>query len=206
MIAPGQIGALGFEKVELGLNGVFLLRPQVLSDSRGCFFESYHEEKMKLLGIRDRFIQDNQSRSVRHTLRGLHYQLQNPQAKLCRVVAGEVLDVVVDIRRGSPSFGCWTSAILSDENHFQIYIPAGFAHGFLVLSEAAVFLYKCSALYDPHDDYGIRWDDPALDIRWGEDSPIISSKDSTLPRLAELPPERLPQYDGEKSGSAGGRT
>jgi dTDP-4-dehydrorhamnose 3,5-epimerase len=185
-----------FARIDLGLDGVFILSPKVLSDKRGYFFESYHEARIADAGIRERFVQDNQSRSVQHTLRGLHYQLQRPQAKLCRVIVGEVLDVAVDVRAGSPHFGKWTSATLSEENHLQIYIPAGFAHGFLVLSEVAVFLYKCSAFYEPDDDFGIRWNDPAIGIRWGVESPILSAKDAALPLVTDLPMSRLPRYAG----------
>lgn len=184
-----------FERIELGLEGVILLRPLVFQDPRGHFFESYHEEKFSGLGIRHRFVQDNQSRSVRHTLRGLHFQLKAPQAKLCRVLQGKVLDVAVDIRVGSPNFGKWTSIVLSGDNNLQIYIPAGFAHGFLVLSETAIFLYKCSAFYFPGDEHGIRWDDTSLGIQWNENSPLLSTKDSSLPLLSQLSSAELPQYE-----------
>jgi dTDP-4-dehydrorhamnose 3,5-epimerase len=194
MTKPGT-ARQGFEKIDAGLEGVVLLRPTVFRDSRGQFFESYHEAKFAALGIRDRFVQDNQSRSVRRTLRGLHYQLKRPQAKLCRVVHGEVLDVAVDIRLGSPNFGKWTGAVLSGENGLQIYIPAGFAHGFLVLSESAEFLYKCSDFYDSDDERGIRWNDPALGIGWNEDAPLLSTRDSALPLLSELSAEFLPRYE-----------
>jgi dTDP-4-dehydrorhamnose 3,5-epimerase len=184
----------GFEKINAGLPGVVLLHPTVFRDARGQFFESYHEAKLAALGIRDRFVQDNQSRSVRGALRGLHYQLKRPQAKICRVAQGEVLDVAVDIRLGSPNFGKWAGVVLSGENSLQIYIPAGFAHGFLVLSESADFLYKCSEFYDRDDERGIRWNDPTLGIRWNEASPLLSAKDSALPLLADLPAEFLPRY------------
>jgi dTDP-4-dehydrorhamnose 3,5-epimerase len=185
----------GFEKIDGGLEGVVLLRPTVFRDARGQFLESYHEAKFAALGIHDRFVQDNQSRSVRGTLRGLHYQLKHSQAKICRVVQGEVLDVAVDIRRGSPNFGKWTGVVLSGENGLQIYIPPGFAHGFLVLSESADFLYKCSDFYDRDDEHGIRWNDPTLGIRWNEDSPLLSAKDAALPLLSEVPAELLPKYE-----------
>src|SRR5689334_6186684 len=130
-------------RIETDLPGVFLIEPQVFEDSRGFFLESYHAEKFRALGIENTFVQDNHSKSIRGTLRGLHYQLNFPQAKLCRVVRGEVLDVAVDVRRGSPHCGKWTAAVLSATNKQQIFVPAGFAHGFLVLSEEAEFLYKC---------------------------------------------------------------
>ncbi|MDE3135996.1 MAG: dTDP-4-dehydrorhamnose 3,5-epimerase [Acidobacteriota bacterium] len=187
----------GFEKIDAGLEGVVLLRPRVFRDARGQFFESYHGAKFAGLGIHDQFVQDNQSQSMRGTLRGLHYQLKHPQAKLCRAVQGEVLDVAVDIRLGSPNFGKWTGVVLSAENRLQIYIPAGFAHGFLALSESAEFLYKCSDFYDRDDEHGIRWNDPTLGIQWNEASPLLSAKDSALPLLAELPAEFLPRYEAD---------
>ena len=140
---------------------------------------------------------DNHARSSRHTLRGLHYQLEHPQAKLCRVVHGEVLDVVVDVRLGSPHFGKWITAVLSADNHQQIYIPPGFAHGFLVLSETAEFLYKCSDFYYPDDERGIAWDDPDLGIPWNLANPTLSPKDARHPRLHQVPLEFLPRYAGD---------
>lgn len=133
-----------FDRLETAIAGVAIIKPRVVGDKRGFFWETYHSAKFAELGIRDTFVQDNHSYSRRGTLRGLHYQLPHAQAKLCRVVRGEVLDVAVDIRRGSPTFGKWTSAVLSAENKYQIYIPRGFAHGFAVVSEEAEFLYKCS--------------------------------------------------------------
>lgn len=156
--------------------------------------ETYHAQKYAEIGIADTFVQDNQSRSVKHTLRGLHYQLRHSQAKLCRVVEGEVLDVAVDIRAGSPTFGKWTSVVLSAEAQNQIYIPAGFAHGFVALSDVAQFLYKCSDFYAPGDEYGIRWNDPGLNIKWGVSAPLISDKDAAYPVLADIPRELLPKY------------
>jgi dTDP-4-dehydrorhamnose 3,5-epimerase len=185
-----------FERLETPLAGVCLIQPKVFGDPRGFFFESYHETKFLSLGITDRFVQDNHSRSAKNVLRGLHYQLLRPQAKLCRVVEGEVLDVAVDIRRGSPSFGKWVSAVLSSKSHNEIYIPAGFAHGFLTLSESVHFLYKCSDLYDPADEYGVLWSDPRLAIEWGASQPLVSAKDSQLPPLDKVPQERLPKYPG----------
>ena len=172
-----------------------MLQPQVHEDARGFFFESYHQAKLADLGIREVFVQDNHSKSCRNTLRGLHYQLQHPQAKLCRVVQGEVLDVAVDIRVGSPHFGHWVSAVLSAENKQQIFIPAGFAHGFAVLSETAEFLYKCSHFYSAEDERGILWSDPELGIPWEVSEPVISRKDAANPRLARVPAEFLPPYD-----------
>lgn len=173
---------------------VIVIEPDVHFDGRGFFLESYHQQKFEALGIRDQFVQDNHSRSLKGTLRGLHYQLHRPQAKLCRVVSGEVLDVAVDIRRGSPTFGKWASAVLSAENRRQIYVPGGFAHGFVVLSETAEFLYKCSDFYDRADERGIVWDDPDLKIEWGISAPLLSEKDKRAPRLADVSPDDLPLY------------
>lgn len=181
-------------RIETSLPGVCLLQPKVFADPRGFFLESYHREKFAALGITATFVQDNHSRSTRGVLRGLHYQLLHPQAKLCRVIEGQVLDVAVDIRLGSPTFGKFTSAVLTAQNHEQIYIPAGFAHGFLVLSETAQFLYKCSDFYDPSDEHGILWNDPALNIPWGVTDPILSDRDRKNPPLAQVPPELLPPY------------
>ncbi len=180
--------------VETGIPGVVLIRPQVHADARGFFFESYHQAKLAESGIRDVFVQDNHSRSSRNTLRGLHYQLNHQQAKLCRVIQGEVLDVAVDIRLGSPHFGRWVSAVLSAENKQQILIPRGFAHGFLVLSETAEFLYKCSDFYYPDDEHGLVWNDRDLSIAWNATDPILSAKDRTYPTLRGVPPELLPHY------------
>lgn len=180
-------------KIETSLPGVLLLEAEVFEDARGFFFESFNQERFRALGIEHPFVQDNHSRSIRGTLRGLHYQLRNPQAKLCRVVRGEVLDVAVDIRRGSPYFGKWVSAVLSESNKRQIYIPAGFAHGFAVLSETADFLYKCSTLYDAASDRGVRWNDPLLAIDWQlSKEPLLSAKDAVHPLLAQVPEADLP--------------
>jgi dTDP-4-dehydrorhamnose 3,5-epimerase len=180
--------------VETQIPGVVLIRPQVHTDARGFFFESYHQGKLAECGIRESFVQDNHSRSSRHTLRGLHYQLKHPQAKLCRVVEGEVLDVAVDIRRGSPCFGRWVSAVLSAENKQQILIPRGFAHGFLVLSESAEFLYKCTDFYYPDDEHGVAWNDPELNIAWNSTDPILSAKDRAYPVLRAIAADFLPRY------------
>ena len=184
-----------FERCDTAIPGVIVIKPRVIRDPRGFFLETFHQEKFAGLGISDAFVQDNHSCSRSGTLRGLHYQLRHPQAKLCRVVRGGVLVVAVDIRRGSPSFGRWTSTTLSAENMQQIYIPRGFAHGFVVLSEEAEFLYKCSDFYDPASEYGVHWADPRLAIDWGIAEPVVSAKDSRYPRLAEISPELLPVYE-----------
>ncbi|HLZ92181.1 MAG TPA: dTDP-4-dehydrorhamnose 3,5-epimerase [Candidatus Acidoferrum sp.] len=185
------------ERIETSLPGVCELRPVIHRDSRGSLFEAYHHAKFSDLGIRDSFLQDNHSTSSQGTLRGLHYQLLHPQAKLCRVVDGEVLDIAVDIRLGSPHFGKWTSVRLSATAHNQIYIPAGFAHGFLALTETVQFLYKCSDYYAPSDEYGILWNDPALAIHWGTSAPALSKRDANNPRLAEVQERFLPRYSLE---------
>ena len=182
------------QRLNTTLPGVFELRPKVFRDDRGSLCETYHSAKFAELGITDVFVQDNNSISKKGTLRGLHYQLHKPQAKLCRVVEGEALDIAVDIRIGSPTFGQWASVVLSTEIQNQIYIPVGFAHGFLALADRVQFLYKCGALYDPADERGILWSDPDLAINWGVDSPIVSEKDRKFKRLAEMPQESLPRY------------
>jgi dTDP-4-dehydrorhamnose 3,5-epimerase len=182
------------KKIETAIPGVFLIEPLVIGDERGFFSETYHEQKFARLGITDRFVQDNHSRSVRGTVRGLHYQLAHQQAKLCRVVQGEVLDVAVDVRRGSPHFGRHVSAILSAENRRQMYVPRGFAHGFAVLSDSAEFLYKCSDFYHPEDERGILWNDQELGIDWGVDVPLLSEKDRGHPPLSRVPAADLPEY------------
>lgn len=182
-------------RVETTLPGVFLIQSEPRQDTRGFFLEIYHQAKFAELGITDRFVQDNLSRSKKGVLRGLHYQLLRPQAKLCRVIEGQVLDVAVDIRVGSPSFGKWVKVLLCAENHNQIYIPAGFAHGFLVLSDWAQFLYKCSDFFDPADDRGVLWNDLDLNIAWGIECPVVSEKDKQNPRLSDIRREFLPHYD-----------
>ncbi len=181
-------------RIETPLPGVYLIEPRVFADDRGFFMETYHEDKFAELGIEARFVQDNHSRSGCGTLRGLHYQLLQPQAKLCRVVAGSVLDVVVDIRYGSPTFGHSFTALLTAENKRMIYVPRGFAHGFVVCSEAAEFLYKCDDFYRPDDERGVAWNDPDLGVDWGIAEPLLSGKDRQNPRLAALQPDDLPTY------------
>ena len=166
----------------------------IFRDARGFFLETYNHQKSSDLGLSDVFVQDNHSRSEKGTLRGLHFQLRHAQAKLCRVVEGEVLDVAVDIRIGSPTFGKWTSVRLSAERQNQIYIPKGFAHGFVALSNTVQFLYKCSDFYDPASEYGIIWNDPGLAISWGVANPLISEKDAKYSTLAAMPREFLPLY------------
>jgi dTDP-4-dehydrorhamnose 3,5-epimerase len=194
------------DRHESGLPGVWLLRPRVFADPRGFFLESYNRRTMEQLGIRQVFVQDNHSRSSRGVLRGLHYQLGQPQAKLVRVTRGRVFDVAVDIRRGSPHFGRWTGHELSADNHLMLYAPEGFAHGFLVLSEVAEFQYKCSDFYAPAEERAIAWDDPELAVDWplGDIEPTLSDKDRRAPRLAQVPAEELPRYPGTGSGAGSG--
>ena len=176
------------------LPGVFVVRPRVHEDPRGFFMETYRENVLAGAGIHEQFVQDNHSHSSRGVLRGLHYQLRNPQAKLCRVVQGEVLDVAVDIRVGSPNFGQWVSVLLSAENHVELYVPKGFAHGFVVQSETADFLYKCSDYYNGSDDRGVLWNDPAIGIDWETPSPILSEKDNSYLPLSQIALDQLPRY------------
>ena len=161
------------------ISDVLIIQPQIFGDERGFFLESFNQKIFcEKTGLNVEFVQDNHSRSVQNVLRGLHYQIQQPQGKLIRVVAGEILDVAVDIRRNSPTFGQWVSCYLSAENRHQLWVPAGFAHGFLVVSEMAEVLYKTTDYYAPQYERSIRWDDPDLSINWNLDAaPILSSKD-----------------------------
>lgn len=172
---------------------VLVVEPDVLRDDRGFFLETYHAEKYRAAGIPMPFVQDNRSRSVRGTIRGLHLQVSRPQAKLIQVISGEIYDVAVDVRRGSPTFGRFVGLRLSADGCRQIYIPPGFAHGFAVLSEHADVEYKCSAVYEPTAEVGIAWNDPAIGIPWPVAQPILSDRDRRSSPLAALD-ERLPFY------------
>jgi dTDP-4-dehydrorhamnose 3,5-epimerase len=163
------------------LPGVRVLEPTVYRDDRGFFLETFRADGLATLGIDVTFVQDNHSRSVQRTLRGLHWQWRRPQAKLIRVIEGAIFDVVVDIRRGSPSFGRWVGVQLSADDFRQLYVPIGFAHGFCVLSETAQIEYKCSDYYDPAGEAGLRWDDPAVGIDWPVRDPILSPRDANHP-------------------------
>jgi dTDP-4-dehydrorhamnose 3,5-epimerase len=171
--------------ISTALPGVVVLEPHVHSDGRGFFVEVYNVERLRSHGIDVAFVQDNHSRSVRGTLRGLHWQFRRPQAKLVRVVQGEIFDVAVDIRRGSPTFGTWMGVTLSGENFRQTFIPEGFAHGFCVISETADVEYKCSDYYDPGGEAGLVWNDPAIGIAWPVESPLLSPRDAAHASLAE---------------------
>ena len=183
---------------EKSIPGVLLIEPMVFEDDRGFFLETYHEKKYPEAGIDKPFVQDNHSHSCRGTLRGLHYQLKHPQGKLVYVIRGEIFDVAVDIRRGSPTFGQWTGTILSEKNKHQLFIPEGFAHGLCVISETADVLYKCTDLYAPGDEYGILWSDPVIGVDWPVENPVLSEKDAESPRLMDVPEELFPLYNKER--------
>jgi dTDP-4-dehydrorhamnose 3,5-epimerase len=180
--------------VETTLPGALIIEPQVFGDARGFFYESYNKASYREAGINAEFIQSNVSRSARGVLRGLHYQWPNPQGKLVSVLEGEVYDVAVDIRLGSPTFGQSVGVMLTAENHRHFWIPESFAHGFCVLSEFATFTYQCTALYDRAADAGIRWNDATLGIDWPLSAPLLSDKDDKAPLLKDVAPERLPVY------------
>ncbi|HVR82176.1 MAG TPA: dTDP-4-dehydrorhamnose 3,5-epimerase [Luteimonas sp.] len=180
--------------IQSDLPGCLLIEPQVFADERGFFYESFNHDKLAAHGLQPAFVQGNVSSSARGVLRGLHYQWPKPQGKLVSVLEGEIWDVAVDIRRGSPTFGRWTAVVLSADNKRHFWIPEGFAHGFVTLSERAVFTYLCTATYDRAADAGIRWDDPALAIDWPVSAPLLSDKDAKAPFLAEVAEERLPVF------------
>lgn len=176
------------EFVRTDIPEVILIRPKVFGDARGYFLETWQQIRFAEAGIEAEFVQDNHSHSARGVLRGLHYQIQHPQGKLVRVVTGSVFDVAVDVRRGSPTFGRWVGYELSDQNHHMLWVPPGFAHGYLVLSEAADFLYRCTDFYAPASERAIRWDDPDLGVGWplpGGAAPVLSAKDSAAPRFRD---------------------
>jgi dTDP-4-dehydrorhamnose 3,5-epimerase len=180
----------------MSLREVLLVEPARFGDARGYFVETYRQDRYRAAGIDLAFVQDNLSFSGRGILRGLHLQHPGDQGKLVYVLSGEVFDVAVDVRVGSPSFGKWTGSLLSADDHRQLWIPPGFAHGFCVTSENALFAYKCSAPYSAADELGVLWSDPALGIPWPVARPQLSAKDAAWPKLAELSPDRLPRYRG----------
>jgi dTDP-4-dehydrorhamnose 3,5-epimerase len=179
--------------VTTSIAGVLIIEPHVHQDGRGFFLETYHADRYRSCGIEGPFVQDNHSRSIVGTLRGLHLQLRRPQGKLIRVVEGEIYDIAVDVRRGSPTFARWVAVTLSADNFKQCYVPPGFAHGFCVLSAVAQVEYKCTDVYDRADEIGIAWNDPALDIPWPIANPVLSERDRHHPTLAQLG-NRLPSY------------
>jgi dTDP-4-dehydrorhamnose 3,5-epimerase len=175
-----------FKFIKTFINGVYIIEPTVFGDERGYFMETYHENEFKQAGINVTFVQDNQSKSKKGVLRGLHFQKTNPQGKLVRVIKGEVFDVAVDLRKDSPTYGKWEGVKLSEENKKQFYVPEGFAHGFLVLSDEAEFTYKCTNFYDAEDEGGILWNDPNIGIEWpikDINEIILSEKDKQLKKL-----------------------
>jgi len=177
------------EFCKLELEGVILVKPKIFSDERGYFMETYHEEKFSKNfgdGKAPSFVQDNHACSSRNVIRGLHFQVSEPQGKLVRCILGRILDVAVDIRPDSPTYGHYVSQVLSEHNNYQLWIPAGFAHGYASLGAHNEVLYKCDGLYNPGDEGGIVWDCPKLDIDWGVDSPVVSDKDKKLPGFLEL--------------------
>ncbi len=178
---------------ETELPGVILLEPVVHRDDRGFFLETYHAEKFREAGISLPFVQDNHSKSCRGTLRGLHSQWRKPQGKLVRALEGEIWDVAVDVRRGSPHFKRWVGVSLSAENFRQLYVPPGFLHAFIVISETAQVEYKCTDVYDPGYELGVAWNDPDISIEWPLAEPVLSGKDASAPRLAEVM-DQLPTY------------
>lgn len=180
--------------IDTALSGCTIIEPAVFCDARGAFFENWNAAKFAAAGIHASFVQANVSTSMRGVLRGLHYQWPNPQGKLVQVLEGEVWDVAVDIRRGSPTFGRSAAVVLSAENRRQFWVPEGFAHGFVVLSERATFSYLCTALYDREGDAAIRWNDGQLAIDWPVSAPSLSEKDAKAPFLADIPTERLPVF------------
>lgn len=173
------------------IDDILLIKPDVFEDQRGFFFESYRKDQLSKNGIDVQFVQDNVSLSKRNTIRGLHYQIENPQDKLLMVMQGKIRDVAVDLRKNKPSFGKHVSRILSAKNHHQLFIPKGFAHGFSVLSERALVYYKCSDYYNPDGERGLYWDDPDLNINWEVEDPVISDKDQIQPALKEIPEHDL---------------
>jgi dTDP-4-dehydrorhamnose 3,5-epimerase len=179
--------------IQTEIPGVVIIEPDVHRDPRGYFLETYHERKYAEGGIRGPFVQDNHSFSLRGTLRGLHAQRRRPQGKLVRAVEGEMFDVAVDIRRGSPTFSKWVGVTLSGENLRQFYVPPGFAHGFCVLSERVHVEYKCTDFYDREDEFGLAWNDPEIGIAWPIREPVLSAKDAAAPRLDKIR-EHLPVF------------
>lgn len=173
------------------IEGLLILEPDVFRDERGFFLETFHEQKYEELGIEPNFVQDNLSLSSKGILRGLHFQYRHPQAKLVQVLLGEVFDVAVDIRRGSTTFGKYFGIMLSQDNLYQLFIPEGFAHGYCVVSETALFAYKCSDFYSPSDEGGLLWSDPDIGIEWPISDPLLSQKDSRLPCLSAFPKDWL---------------
>jgi len=180
--------------MESDLPGMLLIEPEVRGDARGYFMETWNVARYEQAGLSARFVQDNVSYSARGALRGLHFQNPNAQGKLVYVLQGEVFDVAVDIRLGSPTFGRWAGVTLSGDNKRQVYIPEGFAHGFCVISERALLAYKCTDFYNPEAEASVLWNDPDIGIDWPVKLPILSDRDKNAPRLKDMPPDRLPKF------------
>jgi dTDP-4-dehydrorhamnose 3,5-epimerase len=179
--------------IPTALPGAVIIEPKVFGDARGLFLETWNRPRYEEAGLPGNFIQDNLSMSRKGVLRGLHYQRPFPQGKLLSVLDGEIFDVAVDIRRGSPDFGRWVGVVLSSENRRQFYVPPGFAHGFCVLSDKALVTYKCTEVYHPGADRGVRWDDPRIGIDWPINDPLVSDKDGRAPLLGDIAPDDLPE-------------
>ena len=179
---------------ETKLPGVLRFEPEVFRDERGAFWETWSKQRYRDAGQVGEFVQDNVSMSSNGVLRGLHFQHPYGQGKLVQVLMGEVYDVAVDVRVGSPTFGQWAGEVLSAENHIQLFVPSGFAHGFLVTSERAQFAYKCTEVYHPEAELGVAWDDPDIGITWPIADPMVSERDGAFPKLSGIDPERLPKY------------
>jgi dTDP-4-dehydrorhamnose 3,5-epimerase len=190
--------AIGVEKTSLP--GVLVVTPDVYPDPRGFFVETYQKERYEEAGITCTFVQDNHSRSSKDVLRGMHYQIERAQDKLVSVMKGEIYDVVVDVRRGSPTFGRWEGHLLSAENHRQLFVPVGLAHGFCVLSDVVDVTYKCSEIYYPAGERGVLWSDPDIGIEWPTEQPLLSERDQKNLRLKEIPEEDLPLFEGASDG------
>ena len=184
--------------IQTQLPGVLVIEPQIFGDNRGWFAETWSQSRYADAGINKPFVQDNVSFSGKGILRGLHFQNPKAQGKLVQVLSGEVFDVAVDIRVGSPTFGRWVGHSLSCDNHRQMYIPAGFAHGFCVLSQTAIFSYKCTDYYSPSAEMGIIWNDPDIGIDWPIDEPTVSQKDAAFAKLRDIPDKKLPQYEASE--------
>ena len=192
-----------FNFIKTKIDGVYIIEPKVFGDSRGYFMETYNKEHFEEAGLDMTFVQDNESKSNKGVLRGLHFQRKHSQGKLVRVTQGEVFDVAVDLRIGSPTYGQWYGVILNEENKKQFYIPKGFAHGFLVLSEEAVFNYKCTDFYSPEHDGGVMWNDPEINIKWPLETIeniLLSEKDKNHPSLKELDLSEYPDFNVSVKG------
>ena len=187
------------------LPGVLLIEPEVFTDNRGFLSESYQRQRYSNEGLERDFVQDNHCRSLKDTLRGLHFQCERPQGKLIYVTAGEIYDVAVDIRKGSPTYARWYGTFLNENNHRQLYIPEGFAHGFCVLSEAADVQYKFTDYYDPDDEYGVIWNDPVIQIEWPVENPVLSNRDLKLALLEDISSKQIPNYKPSDTEQAQGR-